>query len=290
MTCGRRRVVARVLWHACCDARGRAADKRASCGYTCRGRGGGVFCSSGVTTAAGCGIAPLRSPNAEPVSEILFSVSAVVARQQLSRQRGGSDGRTSATAQKAKTLHACLDATRLYRAASAMCARATLRESLDFVQLGVRKPLHTPRGAVALLPRRGLLPGCNVHPHRSGWRPEGSVGATRARTGPRRDARSTLRGMGGPTSGSRVSARHVHGVSILTSLTPVRRLTSRDRRTGRRATEPWRRLRAAAAAAAPSHRSPTWSSSCVAAGPAGKFYNWAGTRRRRCGGGSCRSW
>ena len=50
------------------------------------------------------------------VSDMIFSVSAVVARQQLSRQRGGIDGRTSATTQIVKTLHSCLDATGLYRA------------------------------------------------------------------------------------------------------------------------------------------------------------------------------
>ena len=119
-----------------------------------------------------CSACSALRPNGQLVRGYSLPVSAVVARQQLSHQRGGSDGRTSATTQIVKTLHSCLDATRLYRACDAAMRLASA--SHDFVQLGVRKTLRTPRGAVALLPRRGLRPGCNIQHH-------GSTGAPRAR-------------------------------------------------------------------------------------------------------------
>ena len=123
-----------------------------------------------------CSACSALRPNGQLVRGYSLPVSAVVARQQLSHQRGGSDGRTSATTQSVKTLHSCLDATRLYR----LCMReavATRALSRDFVQLGIRRPLQTPRGAVALLLRRGLLPGCKSQlqrcppaPRGLGWR------------------------------------------------------------------------------------------------------------------------
>ena len=98
------------------------------------------------------GCSALR-PNGQLVRGYSLPVSAVVARQQLSHQRGGSDGRTSATTQIVKTLHSCLDATRLTELCRRLRSRARAG-SHDFVQLGIRKTLHTPRGALSLLRSR----------------------------------------------------------------------------------------------------------------------------------------
>ena len=95
MTCGRRRIKLAVM----------RAEAAASA----------FLAAVALRQLLRCSGCSALQPNAQPVSGILFSVSPAGTRQQISHQRGGSDGRTSATAQKAKTLHACLDATRLYR-------------------------------------------------------------------------------------------------------------------------------------------------------------------------------
>ena len=130
MTCGRRRIKLAVMRAGTSAAASLAAVALRQ-----------------LLRCSGC--SALR-PNGQLVRGYSLPVSAVVARQQLSHQRGGSDGRTSATTQIVKTLHSCLDATRLYRAVS-QAARAT-RALTDFVQLAIRRPLQTPRRAVANLP------------------------------------------------------------------------------------------------------------------------------------------
>ena len=91
-----------------------------------------------------------------------------------------------------------------------VCARLWRLEALTRFRPARHQETSThpsgSRGTLAITPVEVYFRGATPHLH---WRPEGSVGATRARKGGRRDARSTLRGMGGATLGSRVSARHV---------------------------------------------------------------------------------
>ena len=194
-----------------------------------------------------------------PWSEISLSGCCHAQRPPISVRRGGNAGRTSATTQIVKTLHSCLDATVLYRCcASASCAWRGLELSISsssasgsfYTRLG--EPWHSCDH-----PRRGLLPGCTtavLSPRGLDGRALSSDGTpTRrpintARNGgaafviARRDVgvvRAHHRLSSTPSSG-RVDGVRLCAVfgSIITSLTPIRRLTSRARRTARRATEP----------------------------------------------------
>jgi len=119
-----------------------------------------------------CSACSALRPNGQLVRGYSLPVSAVVARQQLSHQRGGSDGRTSATTQIVKTLHSCLDATRLYRCCECAIARGSrlsrFRPATD------SSHFLRSRCRLAIIPAAGLTSRCKVHHH-------GSTGAPRAR-------------------------------------------------------------------------------------------------------------
>ena len=137
------------------------------------------FAAMAHNAAAGVRHCAASQPNGQGVRDVGYSGCCYAQRPPISHQRGGSDGRTSATTQIVKTLHSCLDATRLYRAVS-----QAVRERLEaLTQISsssasgdlsrrLEEPWHSCDP-----PRRGLLPGTRP-PSQVHWRPEGSVGAT----------------------------------------------------------------------------------------------------------------
>ena len=171
MTCGRRRFEAA---NGCDSVRRRISARLAV--IRAEAAASAFLAAVALRQLLRCSGCSALQPNAQPVSGILFSVSPAGTRQQISHQRGGSDGRTSATAQKAKTLHACLDATRLYRvshtaAATRMGSHAISSSSASgsfYTRLG--EPWHS-------CPRQVYFRGAMSKPQVR-WRPEGSVGAT----------------------------------------------------------------------------------------------------------------
>ena len=119
-----------------------AADKRASCGYACRDLGGGVSCSSGVTTAAEVQRLLRFAAERTPWSEISRLPIIACAALAASLRRGGSAGRASVRLSIVWTQHANLNVTPvLHELRLHVERRAARLEALDFVQLGIRRPL-----------------------------------------------------------------------------------------------------------------------------------------------------
>ena len=169
MTCGRRRFDAAMVRF------GAAADKCASCGYACRDLGGGVSCSSGVTTAAEVQQLLRFAAECTPWSEISDFRFVAMRRLAASLRRGGSAGRASVRLSIVWTLHANLNVTPvLHELRLHVERRAARTRGSRFRPARHQETSPTPRGAVALLLRRGLLPGCKSQTH-------GSTGAPRVR-------------------------------------------------------------------------------------------------------------
>ena len=118
---------------------------RASCGYTCRDLGGGVSCSSGVTTAAEVQQLLRFAAECTPWSEISDFRFVAMRRLAASLRRGGSAGRASVRLSIVWTQHANLNVTPVLQAEAVRREHGgTATRRADFVQL-------PSRGLVALL-------------------------------------------------------------------------------------------------------------------------------------------
>ena len=170
MTCGRRRFDAA---NGCDSVRRRISARLAV--IRAEAAASAFLAAVALRQLLRCSGCSALRPNGQLVRGYSLPVSAVVARQQLSHQRGGSDGRTSATTQIVKTLHSCLDATGLYRA-----VYARLRESSSS---RFRPARHQEDSTHASGSRGTLAPvkftsGVQWPTREVHRRPEGSVGAT----------------------------------------------------------------------------------------------------------------
>ena len=120
------------------------------------------------------GCSALR-PNRRPGQRYPFLVVGMRQRLQLSLRRGGSAGRASVCLSISWTLHANLNVTPvLHELRLHVERRAARTRGSRFRPARHQETSPTPRGAVALLLRRGLLPGCKSQTH-------GSTGAPRVR-------------------------------------------------------------------------------------------------------------
>ena len=166
MTCGRRRFDAA---NGCDSVR-----RRISARLAVRSAGGAASASLAAmahNAAAGVRHCAASQPNGHPGQRYPISGCCMPALA-ASLRRGGSDGRTSATTQIVKTLHSCLDATRLYRCCECAIARGSrlsrFRPATD------SSHFLRSRCRLAIIPAAGLTSRCKVHHH-------GSTGAPRAR-------------------------------------------------------------------------------------------------------------
>ena len=147
-------------------------------------------------------------PNPQPSVISFFSGCCATAGQQISAQRGGSAGRASlrnSNVLDAAGLPLCTPAfTRLRDDGGGE------RASSRFRPAAARDGPHLQGGArclCATIRAAGLTSRCNVQHHRSTGAPRARWARPELGRDPDDDARSTLRGRRGATSGSRVFAR-----------------------------------------------------------------------------------